>query len=44
MNERQMMYLYMYGSKSQLETVKSLADLAMEKIDLTKVCCGQAFL
>ena len=37
MNERQMIYLYMYGSKSQLETVKSLADLAIEKIDQTKV-------
>lgn len=37
MNERQMIYLYMYGCKSQLETVKSLADLALEKIDQTKV-------
>lgn len=36
MNLRQMQYLYMYGSKSQIETVKALADLALEQIDMTK--------
>lgn len=31
MNERQMIYLYMYGTTNQLETVKRLANLALEQ-------------
>lgn len=35
MNLRQMEYLYMYGSKYQLETVRALANLAVEQVDVS---------
>lgn len=37
MNLRQMQYLYLYGTKNQLTTIKNLADLAFNQIDQTKV-------